>query len=115
MNKQQLIEKYFWEQKRKEVITTVLIIVGILVLIYLIGIISLKIDPEGINIGSKEEPYNSTNVFAVGLFWFMILTVLSMVFFGFGWILYLIFEQWLETNWKKAELRVEEEMENKKK
>ncbi len=115
MNKEQLTKKYFWEQKRKEVVRVVLIIVGVLLFIYLIGIISLEINPEGIKMGTLEEPHDSTNVFVVGLFWFVILTALGMAFFVFGYIFYLMLKGWIDSNWEEAELRVEEEMENKKK
>ena len=114
MNKEQLTEKYFWEQKRKEVITIVSILVGALILIYLIGIISLKINPEGLNVGSKEEPNYSTNVFAVGFFWSIILFVLGLILFMFGYMFRLMFKTWIEANWQKAKLRVEEAMAAKK-
>ena len=114
MNK--LVWKYFWQQKIKEVSIGLLVILGIIFLPILVYHLSNVILPE-----LTQETFNLlnggmtdlTNKFNLGaLYWIIGILHLLVVAAGLAalFVLYVILENWISSNWNKAVDRAYEEI-----
>ena len=94
-----LSKKYFWEQKTNEVAMILLIVLGLIVVIYLSGLIMLRLDPtiEG-------------GIFVAGLIGLFILVMGGALVFLVGFLIYMVLEGWIESNKREARRRAKDEL-----
>ena len=120
MNKKEksLTWKYFWQQKAKEIILTLLIIGIIIFIPYILG--HNIGDGEDIDCGGefiktvfKDVPFTSQNYWALnecltieewaeGCIYILIITIGVFVLWIILTILYDVIGYWLNSNWEKA-------------
>ena len=102
--------KYFWQQKLKEIMIALLIIVGAIFIPYLVG--SLIPDYFQLTIMGTDICYIERQVNCGLGFWEHWVTGLLIVLFG-GLIISLIIKgiyEWIKSNWTKASERASEEL-----
>lgn len=103
--------KYFWQQKLKEIIIVLLMIVGVIFIPYLVG--SLIPDHANMFILHEGVCFIEKQIDCGLGFWEHWFQGFVIVFFG-GIIIGLIIKgiyEWIKSNWKKADGRARDELE----
>jgi len=109
----ELTEKYFIEQKEREIGIGIIVLVGIMYLPFIVGkgvflLVGNKVSHQLIssilNISQSSFPISSFEVWQVGIAIIILLLILG-VFLG---AICVIIKYWIESNWEKADERARE-------
>jgi len=114
MNKKQKLEKltweFFWQQKIKEIVIAIFIIIGLIFIPTLLGNLGISLWGDEFVCGIPS-PENACEVNSVNTWWagLVVLVVLAIAIT----ILYFLGTLWLTSNWDKATERAKKKLEAK--
>ena len=96
----ELTKKYFWQQKLTEIGLFILIAIGVVVAIYISGLIVKMLDPELLGI----------NIFVCGVIGLLLFAFMGVMVFFIGGGIYVGIKEWIKSNKEKAEERARKEL-----
>ena len=105
----ELENKYFWEQKTKEILMFILIIAGFILCWYMVSEIILELSPEGVC--WKEKNINcDKSILGTGFLGLIIFTFISLILWGVFALFKLTIIYWIESNEEEARKRAKKEL-----